>query len=315
MQNNNNILNQVPSEVQIKRELKKVIFGERIFCPRCGSYQVRKSENRYRCKKCRKPFSLTSVSWLKSMKISLQTFWLLLWGWTNEVPLDQTQALCGLSEVTVRNWYEKFRLNLPQDKIEAVRLCGDIQMDEAYRGRKDNKYSIIGAKEKAQQGKDRKMYIQVLHKNSIDRKNTIDFLSQKVIPNSNLFTDGGSIYKGIGKWWPVNHQYEIHSKFEFTLTSEIEGLWGTMFTFIRRMYHHVTYKKVDDLVFEFMARQMFPKWFESPQSFVSVAFVRLERQVKRPDYRVQKKNIICTTKIPKSTFVTLPNYLSTVPSC
>jgi hypothetical protein len=45
----------------------------------------------------------------------------------------------------------------------------------------------------------------------------------------------------------LKHEYEIHKRFEFKLTSEIEGLWGVFRTFVRRMYHHVTRYKLEDL--------------------------------------------------------------------
>jgi len=54
------LLNQIPSEAKIKKHLRKIIFGKNIFCPWCNSRKVYRSENRYRCRKCRKPFNLLS---------------------------------------------------------------------------------------------------------------------------------------------------------------------------------------------------------------------------------------------------------------
>ncbi len=159
--NNFNLL-QIPSASKIRSEVRRVVFGKKLFCPRCGSPQVKRSENRYRCRLCRKPFSLTSPTWLKGMKISHQQLWLLLWCWTRKVPLDQTASAAGLSKSTARKWYEKFRDNLPQEKLEEVRLSGIVQMDEAYRGGKKRGYSIIGAKEQKQAGKQAKMVMAVI---------------------------------------------------------------------------------------------------------------------------------------------------------
>ena len=114
----NSILHQIPSEAQIKKELRKNLFGKRIFCPHCGSGQIKKYEKRFHCKTCRKHFSLTSVSWLKSAKLPLRIIWLLLWAWTTKVPLDQAAKLSGVSEVTCRRWYDKFRDHLPKEKLE-----------------------------------------------------------------------------------------------------------------------------------------------------------------------------------------------------
>lgn len=107
------LLNQIPSEVQIKKQLRKIVFGKNMFCPHCRSRRVYSSENRYRCRKCRKPFTLLSGTWLKDMKLSLRTFYAVLWCWVNKVPVLQTQALCHLSEKAIRHWFRQFRLHLP----------------------------------------------------------------------------------------------------------------------------------------------------------------------------------------------------------
>ena len=76
MEQGMNILHQIPTETKIKMELKKVLFNNK------------KYENCYRCLRCRKPFSFTSITWLKGMKLPLRTFWLLLWAWTNKTPIN-----------------------------------------------------------------------------------------------------------------------------------------------------------------------------------------------------------------------------------
>lgn len=77
------------------------------------------------------------------------------------------------------------------------------------------------------------------------------FLFQNVQPKSTLQTDGSSIYKNINHWWPVKHKRDIHKKFEFGLTSEIEGMFGNLRTFIRRMYHHTSSEYLPEYVSEF----------------------------------------------------------------
>lgn len=275
--NNKNILHQIPSEKSIKHTLRKLVFGRFIFCPICHTRQVKKSENRYRCKLCRKPFSLTSViPWLKGLKLPLQEFWLILWCWISKVPVDQTVRISGRSEVTVRRWFNKFRDNLPQDLIDSIRLETTVQIDEAYR----KGYAIIGAKEekRGEKNKESKIVLKVLPKTSVDRKDIITFMTESIIPDSNLNSDGAAIYRGIGNWWPVNHKFEIHKKWEFTLTSEIEGIWANLFTFIRRMYHHVTKDKIEGLVKEFSIRYMYPDLFLTPNHFLEVSIYKINYQ-------------------------------------
>ena len=303
------ILHQVPSQANIERELRKILFKKKVFCPWCGSYCIKKYEGRYRCKRCRKPFSLKSVCWLKGAKLSLRMIWLLLWCWCNKVPIDQTRKVCGLSEITVRRWFEKFRNHLPEEKLFKVRLSGIVQMDEFYRGGKKRGYSIIGAKQQKKSFK-RKIVLQYLNKPSVDRKDVIDFLSQWIEPFTQLQTDGSSVYKGISNWWPVKHLYEIHKKWEFTLTSEIEGLWGNFITFVRRMYHHITKDKLPSYLREFTARQVYPEWFKNPQSFLKISLPSLSEIVKEKEK--SKKENSSTQKLVFSTPV-LKNPLISVP--
>ena len=216
------------------------------------------------------------------MKISLDTFWLLLWCWANKVPGDQAQKLCEVSKPTQRAWYEKFRERIPAEPFEDVRLSGIVQMDEAYRGGKKKGYAIVGAKEK--QGKrtrQRNMAFQVIPRPAVNRREACSFLQEHVVPDSQLNTDGAAIYKTIEKWWRVDHWSEIHSRWEFTLTSEIEGLWGVLTTFIRRMYHHVTREMIEEVLREFQARQMYPEWFHSPSDFLSVSLARIPQKTVR----------------------------------
>ena len=104
---------------------------------------------------------------------------------------------------------------------------------------------------------------------SPQRHHAVAFLERHVVPESRLFTDGGSIYRGIESWWPVTHETDIHRKFEFGKTSQIEGTFGNLRTFIRRMYHHVTPAKLPSVVTEFSLRFCQPDIFDSPLTYLS----------------------------------------------
>ena len=250
-------LHQFPSETKIRKELRRIIFGKNLFCPRCHSRKVYRSEHRYRCKDCRKPFTLLSGTWLKDMKLSLRTWYALLWCWTQKVPVLQTTRLCHVSEEAVYRWFREFRLHLPQ--LEPI-LSGKVQMDEAY----FRSLSLVMAKQVGT----RNLAHQVLRKSSVDKTDVTRFLFQNVQPKSRLQTDGGSIYKNIERNWPVTHKVDIHKRFEFGLTSEIEGSFGNLRTFIRRMYHHVTPEYLPEYVSEFCVRFSSPDIFDSPLSYL-----------------------------------------------
>jgi transposase-like protein len=121
-----------------------------------------------------------------------------------------------------------------------------VQLDEAYgRG-----WCLMMAKQVGT----RKLAYTVLEEEYPNRQQAAHFLFQKIRPGSELWTEGAKIYQGIDAWWPVIHSRDIHKKFEFEHTSEIEGMFGDMRTFIRRMYHHVEAEQFPEYVREFCFR-------------------------------------------------------------
>lgn len=196
------------------------------------------------------------------MKLSFRTFWGLAWCYTQKIPVDQTTKVLKISRPTVYRWFGLFRKNLPDN--EEVRLEGVVQIDEAYFGKKKKGNALIAAKQRGSS----KVAVRVIPKSSVERHDITPFLRQHVVAGSKLWSDGAAIYRGIHKHWPVEHSYDIHRKAEFGKTSEIEGFFGCLRTFIRRMYHHVTLDKLPEMVKEYQCRLMHPEIFNSPASLL-----------------------------------------------
>lgn len=250
-------LKQIPSEAKIRKYLRVAVFGSgKLFCPVCKYSNPVVYEDRYRCRRCRCKFSLLSHTWLANLKLPLQQWWMLLWCWTQKIPVAQTQALTHLSEKAVYHWYDQFRNHLPEEYhvLETI-----VQLDEAY----FTNWCLLMGKQIGS----RKLAYDLIYRTSPGRLEANSFLFQKVQPGAKLWTDGASIYQKSEEYWPVEHTTDIHKKFEFTHTSEIEGTFGNLRTFIRRMYHHTTPEKFPDYVREFCFRFSTPELFESPQLY------------------------------------------------
>jgi len=256
-------LNQIPSETQIQKNIRQAVFGTHMFCPVCQSRNVVRYGERYRCRKCRTKFSLLSHTWLSNMKLGLEIFWFVLWCWISQVPVKQTMALTKLSEKTVRLWFDRFRSHLPEEENTLGKI---IQLDEAYFGGETGEHSFMGK----EIGTRNLVYRTLPHPHPA-REDAWEFLQRYVAPKSTICTDGAGIYRGIDSWWPVKHETDIHKKFQFEKTSEIEGIFGVLRTFIRRMYHHVTVDKLPYLVGEFCFRFCHPEIFEDPRSYLMSA--------------------------------------------
>lgn len=250
----------VPSEAEIRRFIRHILFGKNLSCPGCKCKDILSYETRYRCRRCRSKFSLLSHTWLSNLKISLRQFWVILWCFAEQIPIRQATAVASLSTKAVRAWYQTFRNNLPREKVvlEAI-----IQLDEVYfsgfKGR-----SILMAKQKGT----RKLAYQVLSHTQPSRLDALEFLRQYVKPGTMICTDGFTIYDQIERWYPVKHVVDIHKAWEYSKTSEIEGVFGNLRTFIRRMYHHVTPKNLPEIVGEFCCRFSHPEIFKSPRIFL-----------------------------------------------
>lgn len=254
-------LRHVPSKAKIKKYLRHIVFGHHVFCPMCRNKKVVSREERYYCGRCRRRFSLLSHTWLCDTKIPLTQLWFVLWCWTRQMPVKQTQDLVELSEKGVRHWFDMFRNHLPQDKIllEAI-----VQLDEAYFGGWKGR-ALLLAKQKGT----RRLAYQVLSHAQPNKYEAIRFVKEYIKPESTLATDGSVIYKGIERFVSIYHEAENHKLFEFKNTAEIEGMFGVLRTFIRRMYHHTTPQKFPEYMLEFYFRFSHPEMFKSPRYFLT----------------------------------------------
>ena len=250
-------LNQIPSNAQVKKFLRRTLFGKNVFCPECKSRAVNKDRERYRCRKCRCRFSLLSHTWLMHLRLPVSQFWMILWCWTCAIPVKQTVALTHVNERSIRRWFELFRAHLPEESHILERI---VQMDEAYFKGK----TLVMAKQTGT----RRLAFEIVNGTSVQRHHAAYFLFRKVKPGSELWTDGAAIYKGISKWWPVEHQRDLHRKFEFAHTSEIEGVFGNYRTFVRRMYHHHRSEHLPEYVREFCFRFSSPELFKNPSFYL-----------------------------------------------
>ncbi len=127
-------LDRIPSNAQIQKYIRRIVFGKNVFCPVCRSRKVVRYEARYRCKSCREKFSLLSHTWLSNMKLSYTQFWMLLCAWTHATPIRETAARTHLSEKTVRRWFGEFSAHLPKERHILERI---LQLDQAFAKKND----------------------------------------------------------------------------------------------------------------------------------------------------------------------------------
>lgn len=257
-----NILDRIPEESKIVAQIRQLIFGARPRCPRCGSARIKRSEDRYRCPACRRPFSLTSVSWLKGMKLSWRELWLLLYCWQRRFPFHVVLEITGLSHVTVRRWQRVFQVHLME---ESPILSGLVEVDETFVGRRrhGNQRLVIGAWSRTQS----KAVLRCIPDR--EQGTTDRFLLAHVNTlGTTVFTDGAAGYRGIDTFFGYEHVTCNHSKWVFGPTNMAENLWSRLDRHITRVYHQVRAKWLPLLVRELEARINDPELFYSPEAFL-----------------------------------------------
>ena len=257
------ILTQVPSERKIKALIRKMSFKDRLRCPRCKSTKVYKSECRYRCPKCRRPFSVNSVSWLSGMKISYQQLWILLACWQDKQSLPTACELANVSIPTARRWYRRFQYNLPYEHAQL--LVGEVEVDEAFVGRRKtgNQRIILGAYERESK------HIALKVSTNRTQETTDRFILKHINKTSIVYTDAWGGYEGIDEFFGYKHETCNHSDYVFGPTNHIESVWSALKRFIRRTYQQVRAYWLPQLIREFEARHNEPELFQSPINYLT----------------------------------------------
>lgn len=256
-----NIIDRVPSEAKLRSVFLHHTFGARPSCPRCGTSHVQRSENRYRCARCRHHFSITSVSWLKYTKLPYKKIWMLLDCWQRRIAFATSAEIAGVSTVTVRAWFEKFECHLV---YESPQLSGIVEVDEAFFGRRRyrNQRIALGAYEREHER------IVLRPAWNREQETTDRFLLTYVHPTSTVCTDGAVGYEGIDAFFGYEHIACNHSTYDFGPTNHIEAVWSALKRFIRRTYHHVWKERLPSLLREFEARWNTPELFASPLNYL-----------------------------------------------
>lgn len=251
-----------PSEAKIKAQVRKMVFGKRLRCPHCQSCSVRKIECRFWCRKCRKKFSLTSVSWLSGMKLSWRKFWVLLRCWQTRQTLPAACQLASVSIPTARRWYRRFQYHIPYEQRQ--RFAGAVEIDETFIGKR--KYGsqkiVIGALER----ETGKIALNIIKNRSQGLTDT--FILEHVQKETTVYTDCFSSYQGIDSFFGYEHKTCNHSQYIFGPTNRIEAVWSALKRWIRRSWQQVKAYLLPQFLKEFEARNNETELFQTAETFL-----------------------------------------------
>ncbi len=263
---------QVTKKFSTEEKAEKWFIEQRwpdgITCPHCESDNIAHVKSRkpqpFRCRKCRKHFSVKTGSLLHSSNIPLSK-------WAIAFYLYST-SLKGVSSMKLHRdldigqtaaWYMAHRIRSMWDAY-AEKFAGPVEVDETYMGGKESnkhadkklnagrgtvgKTAVAGAKDRDTG----KVAVKVI--DDTTKPTLHGFVQEKADPNATIYTDDHRSYQGL----PFDHKTVGHSVSKYVdgeiHVNGLESAWATLKRGYHGVYHHMSPKHLDKYANEFAGR-------------------------------------------------------------
>ena len=267
-----------PTDKDARGHIERMRWGNEPYCPHCGSVRISHITNEkpqpYRCKDCRKHFSVTTGTVFQSAKLSprkcLYAIYLMVIA-KKSISSCQMARELGCTQKTA--WYLAQRIRetwLNKSSIGDPMAC-EIEIDETYIGGLErNKHAskklkagrgpvgkqpVIGLRERGS-GQVRAHPI-----TGTDAAHLQGAVRSEVVPGSTIYTDGHRAYRGMGEYI---HEAVEHSVGEYVRdqahTNGIESFWALLKRGYIGTFHHFSEKHMGRYVDEFATRHNRRKW-------------------------------------------------------
>ena len=239
-----------------------------ICCPRCGSVRYSETKNRkpmpYRCKDCRKHFSVKIGTVMEASNLNYQK-----WGFAIYMVATNLKGVSSMKlhrDLKIRQpsaWHlaQRIREGFVGD-VQA--MAGPVEVDETFIGGKErNKHAskklhagtggtgkavVAGAKDRATG----KVSAEVV--SGTGRSTLQGFVFSKTEPGAAVYTDEHLAYKGL-----PNHTAVKHGAGQFVNgmahTNGVESFWSMLKRGYYGTFHKMSVKHLNRYVAEFAGRQ------------------------------------------------------------
>ncbi len=266
-------------------------------CPECGSCRYAVVKNRkpmpYRCKDCRKHFSVRKGTVMESSKIGLRKWAIAIYAFlTNLKGVSSMKLHRDLGIRQSSAWHMLQRIREAFDEGD-LKFCGPVEVDETYIGGKEgNKHASkklhIGG---GTQGKAAVLGVKQRETGRVIARplgwepgeTLAGFVRENVKEGETVYTDGHKGYNRLKE--DYEHEAVQHSVGEYVNgqahTNGIESFWAMLKRGYHGTYHKMSYKHLHRYVNEFAGKHNIRKLDTCDQ----MAYVVEKMDNKRLRYR------------------------------
>ena len=263
----------VPDEAAARRWFESLTWPNGRHCPRCGSTDTHDASGTsgqpYRCRDCRKTFSVRTGTAIERSKVPLRKWALAIYLTTTSLKGVSSMKLHRDLKVTQKTaWFMMHRIREIWGQDDTPPFPGPVEVDETYVGgrRKNMRASkrrellkIHGrggsSMEVVAGGRDRdsnRIHARVV--DGTDRVTLRDFVDRVADVDSSLFTDEAVVYRGMRE----HHEAVNHGVGEYVngqaSVNGMESFWAMLKRGYHGTYHKISPEHLQRYVDEFAGR-------------------------------------------------------------
>ncbi len=286
-----------PDSETARKQFEQWRWGDTVRCPHCDSVRISEANQKmpYRCKDCRKRFSVRTNTVMAHSNLDFQQWMLAVYIATVGIKGTASTKLAGdVGTSQTSAWYLGHRIRKALER-DQFKMEGPVEVDETYIGgkrknmsnskRKDlkdagrgavGKTAIVGMKDR----KTNRISASVVEKT--DAETLQGFVADNADTDAKVYTDGATAYDGM----PFDHESVNHSVSEYVRemahTNGIESFWALLKRGYHGTHHHMSAKHLHRYVNEFAGRHAIRK-IDTVDAMATIAKGMIGKQLRFED--------------------------------